>query len=610
MAIRKTQAPSTAKRVSTTAQVDRAAVSQKPDTLGDILAALKQAIAPGVGRSQWLSETEAKGIIGRAEGAGSDVASKLKGVLAEALQTGTLEGVPLTLGDAALQVIAAFTGVAPGAYRQASVDKDEHATHALAEGLVKAKDAVGQEAVVKTKAQLDEYKLQGQTGQVVSKSEFTPHFKAAKVIGAELKNALDAHLAENNPEAKAALDAIGPQVSEMVNGTIANISKDPEAMKRVSNVIAKIGTEGFADAVKSFGPDVGKAFTAATGVPMMNEGVVRGVLENFPKLVEKVAPEAAKGIAQTCANVGAKLGVSVAKEGAEAVAKTVVSTAAKEGAEAVAKTVAKSAVKEGAEAAVKAVATTAAKEGAEAVAKTGAKAAATAGKGIPFLGNLISVGSACLSAVGLVKELFKSPRDGEKIAKAGLNTLLQTVGIAFPWAALAGDVVDMGWSAKMAVSDARQGKAHDPGLTKQDAAGLLAGPAKLLASTLDGAGQGGIANSFRGLADAAEKAANATGMEKYQVDAISQFSSFAGNEISKAAADEQNPVTRDAMNTVAHGFGELFKVLYQHKKLKGEGGLKRDELQANLLKITGDVAMGMAAMQAGGKDAGLDVLGA
>jgi len=606
MAIRKTQTTTTPKRVSTPSQVQAPVVAKKPDALKDILAALKDAISPGVGRSQWLSESEAKTLIGRGEAAGPDVASKLKGVLTEALKTGAFEGTPLTLGDAALQVIAAFTGVAPGAYRQASVDTDQKATHALAEGLVKAKDAVGQEAVVKTKAQLDEYKLQGQTGQAVSKSEFTPHFKAAKVIGAELKNVVDAHLAENHPEAKAAIDAVSPQVTEMVNGTIANISKDPEAMKRVSNVIAKVGTEGFADAVKSMGPDVGKAFTAATGVPMMNEGVVKGVLETFPKLVEKVAPEAAKSVAATCANVGAKLGVSVAKEGAEAAVKSVATTAVKEGAEAIAK----SAVKEGAEAAVKAVATTAAKEGAEAVAKTGAKAAATGAKGIPFLGNLISVGSACISAVGLVKELFKSPRDGEKIAKAGLNTLLQTVGIAFPWAALAGDVVDMGWSAKMAVSDARQGKAHDPGLSKKDAAGLLAGPAKLLASTLDGAGQGGVANSFRGLAEAAEKAANAQGMEKYQIDAISQFSSFAGNEISKAAADERDPITRDAMNTVAHGFGELFKVLYQHKKLKGEGGLKREELQANLLKITGDVAMGMAAMQVGGKDATLDVLGA
>lgn len=597
MAIRKTHAPVTTKR--TTGAKDVSA-QQKPvakEKLSDIVAALKAAIAPGVGRSAWLAETEAKSIIGRAETAGPDVANKLKDLLAEGLKTGSIEGTPLTLGDAALQVIAAFTGVAPGTYRQASVDTDQKAAHALAEGLVKLKDAISGDDAVKTKAQLDEYKLQGQTGQVVSKSEFTPHFKAAKVIGAELKNALDAHLAENHPEAKAALDAVGPQVSEMVNGTIANISKDPEAMKRLSNVVAKVGTDGFANAVKDFGPDVGKAFTAATGVPMMNEGVVKSVLENLPKLAEKVAPEAAKSLATTCANVGAKLGVSVAKEGAEAAVKSVATAAVKEGAEAATKAVATS------------VAKTAAKEGAEAVAKTGAKAAATGAKGIPFLGNLISVGSACLSAVGLVKELFKSPRDGEKIAKTGLNTLLQTVGIAFPWAALAGDVVDMGWSAKIAVSDAKAGKAPDPGLTKQEAAGLLSGPAKLLASTLDGAGQGGAAGAFRGLAEAAEKAANATGMEKYQLDAISQFSSFAGNEISKAAADEQNPATKDAMNTVAHGFGELFKVIYQHKKLKGEDGLKREELKGNLTKILGDVAMGMAALKVGGKDATLDVLG-
>ena len=60
------------------------------------------------------------------------------------------------------------------------------------------------------------------------------------------------------------------------------------------------------------------------------------------------------------------------------------------------------------------------------------------------------------------------------------------------------------------------------------------------------------------------------------------------------------------LETVAHGFGELFKVLRQHKKLAGAEGAKRDELKANLLRITGDVAMGVASLAVGGKGAALE----
>jgi len=454
---------------------------------------------------------------------------------------------------------------------QPVAETDAPATHALAEGLVKAKDAVAHGEVVKTKNQIEEYRLQGQTGHAVSKSEFTPHFKAAKLVGAELKNAIDAHLAENQPAAKAAIDAVGPLVVDLVNKTAAELAKDPEAMSRVAGIVGKVGKEGVVEAMKKAAPDVAKAFTAATGVSMMDPAVVKVVLEGFPKLAEKVAPELAKGLTKTCATVGSKLGVTVAKEGAAAVAKSVGKVAAK--------------------------------QGTEVAAKTGLKVAAAGGKAVPGLGNVISVGSACLAATGLVKELATNPRDGEKIAKTGLNTLLQAVGIGFPWAALAGDVVDIGWSAKLAVTDAKKGKPSDSGLSKQDAAGLVAGPARLLASTLEGAGQSGTAKTFKGLAEATEKAASAGVLERHQVDALSQFASYAGDEVAKVAAGEGNAATKGALESVAHGFGELFKVLHQHKKLGGTDGAKRDDLKANLLRITGDIALGSASLVAGGKGA-------
>jgi hypothetical protein len=547
MAVRKTGVSSSAQRIqkTTAKSAIKPHESVKP-SWNDVQKALTAAVAPGAGKASWLSEAEVKNLVDLADKAGPEARAKLEETLAEGLKTGKIGGQDLKLGDAALKELAALTQVPAGTYRSVVTDVDKKADHALAEGLVKQKAEVADGTAVQTKNQLDTLTLEGKTGAAVSKSQFTPHYKAAQLLGNELKKAAGAHLDENHPEAKAAIDAMAPSVESMVGATVDQIKKDPEALARVSAAVAKVGEKGFADAVKLASPDVAKAFTAATGVQMMNPEVVSSVLSGLPKLAEKISPELAKTIAKHCADCGAKLGVKVGAKGA-------------------------------------------------------GKAAAAGGKAVPGLGNIIAIGSACLSAVGFFKELFAKPPSGERVAKGGMHLLTQLVGIAFPPVALVGDLADLGWSAKLGMQAAREGKESAPAISRQDAAPLVAEPARLLASVLEGAGHGSTAASFRALAAASETASQGNGLEKHQMAAVTDLAKLASAEVTKLAAQEQDPAVRDSLSSLAHGFGELFKVGYQHKRMKGEEGPKREDLKGQLVRITGDIAFAAASLAVDGK---------
>jgi len=241
-------------------------------------------------------------------------------------------------------------------------------------------------------------------------------------------------------------------------------------------------------------------------------------------------------------------------------------------------------------------------EGAEAA----VKGAASAGKAVPGLGNAIALSSALLAGTRLIKTLFSKGASGEQKAKEGINTLMQSVGVAFPWVGLAGDLVDVGWSAKMASSDkgkdgtAAQGdEPKFEGVSKEEAAPLISDPARLLASVLEGAGQGDAAGKLRHLADTTEAVADRKVIESSQLGALSALSNVAATETKRAADDEPVPENREALDSLAHGFGELFSVLYRHNKLKGQDGEKRDELKADLMRITGDVALASAVLATG-----------
>jgi hypothetical protein len=508
------------------------------------------------------------------------------------------------------------------------------AAHALAEGLVKAKDAISETDAAKTKKQIAVLTVEARGGGAATRRELQPEFRAAKKVGQQLADQQLANLEENRPELKAAYDAVAPEITEMAKKTAMELRKNPEAMARVQNVVAHVGKEGFAEAVGKVAPDVGEAFSQATGVQMMNEPVVRGALEQLPKLAQKVAPQHAAKVASCCATAGKKLGLEVAEQAAEGAAKAVAKDVAKdvakkaatevagEAAEAVAKTVAKEAAGEAAEAVAKSVAKTAGKEVAEAGAKAGAKAAvkgtAAAGKAVPVVGNVIAVGSTCLAAVGLVKELFKKPADGERVAKEGINTLLQGVGIAFPWAALGGDIVDLGWSTKLAVSDAKK-KGASPAEQKMAAekakkksaplgevAGVAAEPARALASALDGAGKPGASLAFKNLAKAADDLGKANtpqaraDFKREQTKAFSQLASLSSTELEKLAGEANTPGERDALQNLSHGFGELFGLLYAERKSKGDEKTREDR-GAKLMGVLTDVTRSAAALATEGK---------
>jgi hypothetical protein len=278
------------------------------------------------------------------------------------------------------------------------------ATHALAEGLEKTKAVVEAGTAARTQKQLDELTVEARGGGV-TRRELAPEFRAAQQVGQNLIDAQLAQAEENHPEWKAAFDAVAPEVTEMAKKTAAELRKNPEAMARVKNVVARVGKEGFQDAVAKAAPDVGEAFSQATGVQMMNEPVVRGALERLPALAQKVAPAHADAVAKGCVAASKKLGLEVAGEAAEAaakgvakgaageaveaVAKGVAKEAAGEAVEAVAKGVAKEAAGEAVEAAAKGVAKAAGKEAAEAGAKVAVKGAAGAGKAVPVVGNII-----------------------------------------------------------------------------------------------------------------------------------------------------------------------------------------------------------------------------
>lgn len=486
------------------------------------------------------------------------------------------------------------------------------ATHALAEGLEKTKAAVEDGTAAKTRQQLDELAVEARGG-AVTRRELAPEFRAAQQVAQRFGEAQLAQLEDEQPQWKAAFDAVAPEVTEMARKTAGELRKNPEALARVQNVVARVGQEGFRDAVAKAAPDVGEAFSRATGVQMMNEPVVKAALDGLPALAERVAPAHADKLAKGCAAASAKLGLTAATETVEAVAKGAAKEAAGEAVEAVAKGVAKEAAGEAVEAVAKGVAKEAAGEAVEAGAKVAAKGAAGAGKAVPVVGNVIAVGSTCLAAVGLVREIAKSPRDAERIAKEGVNTLLQGVGIAFPWAALGGDLMDVGWSAKLAVQDAKakgaspeQAKAAGAAAAKKgpplkELAPVASEPARALAAALDGAGHAGVGKAFRDVAKAADDLGSADSPQaradwkRTQTLAFSQLASTSQRELEGAAKDAATPGERDALETLAHGFGELFRVLYAERKGRGSEKTQEDR-SAKLMGIVVDATRAAAAL--------------
>ena len=302
--------------------------------------------------------------------------------------------------------------------------------------------------------------------------------------------------------------------------------KDPQLLANASSLLSKLGTPGFREALKLSVKDLGTAFTRATGTEAMNPAAVKAALDASLKLSEKLpalaaatgnaklieaATRLAPQIGKTAATVGAKVGVQAGAAGAVAVG-------------------------------------------------------ATAGKALPVVGNIISVGTTLMAGATFVGQLFKKPHDMKKIANEGAHFLTQAVGIAFPWVALGGSLAKIGTDAAIRSSDqkkAARGEVVTEQASMKDitaALPFLAQNAELMEAALRGAGKG----------DAADKVARL----RTSADQLSKLESVSPEQLGKLREDQQTALT-SVFETVSGRLGEL----------------KDEERQKDPTSVNGAVAM-------------------
>ncbi|MCP4503650.1 MAG: hypothetical protein GY822_27280 [Deltaproteobacteria bacterium] len=457
----------------------------------------------------------------------------------------------------------------------------------VAEGLSKIKTQVSSGQASQTRQLLGEFEVQGKTGQRVGKNQFTPQGMAAK----ELSSALS----KSHPNASAAMKAMNQPVNNLMQKTVAEMVKNPAAAKDLAGIIGQISTK---EGAGTFAKQVGEAFAKSTGVPPTNPAAIKSALNGLHTAAMKVGGSHAPEMAATLSKVGAKFGVEVGGKAASTVA-------------------GKAAGKAAGEVATKVAGKAAAGAAEKTLEKGAVKVAAAGGKTVPGVGNCIAAASTCMGVVKLFKAITTKPRSGEKIAKEGLNTLMQGVGIAFPWVALGGDVMDLGWEAKMAMSQVSKSNpdaakspelqqqvadfaSQNRGLTASDAASTLTGPAQLLQATLSGAGYGKAADSMGALAGGANAIAKNGGelstLQPKEVDAFMQTWNAASGAIGKEATVETDPSRKQQLEHLSHGFGQLFQAAYKHKKMNGAEGPKREDLKADVVGILKDVGPSAAAI--------------
>jgi hypothetical protein len=355
-------------------------------------------------------------------------------------------------------------------------------------------------------------------GAAVAKNELSPEFKLAKQLTGDLAGRIWHDKAP--PELKAMGDAIGPQLSSMAQQTALSVMSDPNAMANISQLVAKAGKEGFTKALTSSTKQVGEHFLQTTGVAAKNPEAIKAALQGMEQLAPKLGHTLGPKVAETAAKLGPKLLGDTAQVATSAGA-------------------------------------------------TGAKVAATGAKALPIIGNIVSVGSTLLAGANLLSQLTKKPRDVEKILKEGVNTLTQGVGIAFPWVALGGTLTDAAWAAKTSVSDqkkAAQGIAVTDNANALASLPLLTDSAEILRSVLAGAGKADAADKVGALVATTKTMAkldlNTPGdrlsmLRKDQQQALVSMAHESRAELEQASADEAVGTRKQALITLAGGFGAL-----------------------------------------------------
>ncbi len=402
-------------------------------------------------------------------------------------------------------------------------------------------------------------------GTAVAKNELSPEYKLAKQLTGEIAGRIWSDKAP--PELKAVADAIGPQVSSLAQQTAMRVMSDPNAMANISQLMTKVGKEGFSDALSASTKHVSQHFLETAGVQAKNPEAIKAALNG----IEQLAPKLGSSLGPKVADTAAKLGPKLLGEGAQA-------------AGAAASTVG-----------------------------AGAKVAATGAKALPLVGNIVSVGSTLLAGANLLSQLMKSPRDIEKILKEGVNTLTQGIGVAFPWVALGGTLADAAWSAKLGVSDQKKAAAGIPVTENANvlaALPILTDSAEILRAGLAGAGKKDAADKVGNLVATTKTMAkldlNNPGdrislMRKDQQEALIALAHETRAELEKAGAEESG-TRKEALSQLAHGFGALADTTLasmRYDKMEARPGfddkakkdllVKRQELAGNLVKQLGDL---------------------
>lgn len=201
--------------------------------------------------------------------------------------------------------------------------------------------------------------------------------------------------------------------------------------------------------------------------------------------------------------------------------------------------------------------------------KLGLQATKTGSKAVPVLGNAVAVASTLLAAAGLAKALKNGDKEG--MAKEGLNTLLQTIGIGFPWVALGGDLVDLGWTASKVTREAgKTPKASTEAKAvsaPKDMAPMVASSADVLASVLEGAGKGDLAKQFRSIGKEASNIADGKKghLDKATKKALTAYSKDASIELKKAA-DSAEGEEKATLTKLSEAFGQVFATFLAETK--------------------------------------------
>ena len=320
---------------------------------------------------------------------------------------------------------------------------------AKVEGEAASTNALGAQQAV-----LDSHK-----GTAFAKNELTPEFKLARQLVGDVAGRIYADKAP--PEMKAVVEAVGPAVSSLAQQTALSVMQDPNTMANIAQLMTKVGKDGFQAALTSSTKEVTGHFLKSAGVQAKNPEAIKAALQG----IEQLAPKLGSSLGPKIAATAQKLGPRLLGEGTEIAAKAAAVSGAK----------------------------AAASAGATGAAVTAAKAG---GQALPIIGNVISVGSTLLAGANFIGQLMKKPHDFEKVMKEGINTVSQGIGIAFPWVALGGTLVDAAWAAKTGVTDQKKQAAGIPVTENANFAAalpLLTDSAQVLHAALVGAGKGDAA---------------------------------------------------------------------------------------------------------------------